>query len=267
MNKIYRGLLYVSAALVLGWCANVVHAGNEANSGSQSAAGAEAAINFDDHSTNIAIDRDFAPNAGNVTAHTQGLFVQGNGRDASFRRVIELIRFGDVISESSLRNMARGGDVEYNFTPVNDFDKPANKLADGQRHIKIIVEHYPGFRMSAPFMAEADDFNTNSYQVLARMALKALDNGDNVLFVEFEGYKDKVGASGWGIGTHTTGAVVDGTGSMSGVAGGGFGYSSNQTGAEMMPWIRGFSGSLPYELSPGWSSKNTLQNNSINEGR
>ena len=256
MKKVllFVALFVVAMSLTIG--IDYAFAGDN-TSGSQAGAAAQAEISIKDQSTSIVVDRDFVGTSQPVVAGTNGYFVEGLGNDVSFRRVNELIKFGDVFSESSLRNLAKGGDVKYHFSPVNDYNKPSNKLRDGQRYIKIAIEVMPGFKMSAPLDAAADDFETNSFQIIARMALKALSNGDNILYVEFEGFKDRVGASGWGIGTHSAVGYVNPTGSVSGVGGGGMGYSSNEVGPEMLPWIRGYSGCLPYELTVGMSAGKT----------
>ena len=223
-------------------------AGNLAESGSESEANAGASITFDDHSTNKSkiIDRQFVGSSPSVTAGTNGLFVPPSGADISFRPLRELIRFGAVFSEGALIQLAKGGDTDLNFSWANDYTdtKPSN-IKGGQRFIKIVMIEPADFKLSAFVAAAADDYDTNSFQVIAEAGLAAIRNGDNILFIEFEGYNDKVHASGWGIGTHTASGVVSGTGKVSGVGGGGFGYSSNGVGNEQLPWIRGYSGFVP----------------------
>jgi len=237
-------------------------------SGSQSAAGAS--INYDDHSKNSVIDRQFAPSSGNVTAHTQGRYTEIKGADVSYRPAHEFLMFGGVWSEGSLKAMAAGGDVKYSFPIVNDYEKPSNMSPDGNRYILILTgQRIPqSFKASVPYDAEADDTNTNSFQIIALMALKALQNGDNVLLITHEGFNDKIYASGWGIGTHAVGAVVNESGKVSGTGGGGFGVSKNNSGEERMPWIRGYSGCVPIEIhghKVGMKTKSNSHGNRSND--
>ena len=235
-------------------------AGNKADA--EAVAGAQAGIEFNDNSENKVTDRDFVGSSPSVTAGTNALFLPNSGDDVSFRRVQELIKFGGVFSETSLKIMT-GGSIAGHFDAINDFDKPMNKYEDGERYIlislgiKVVDPNKPDnfivlppaqFRMSAPFDYEAKNIKTTSFQLIAEAALDAINNGDNVLWVEFEGWKDKANASGWGIGTHTAAGAISDSGKASGVGGGGLGYSSNEVGMEKKPWIRGYAGCLPVML-------------------
>lgn len=208
-----------------------------------------ASIEFTDNSEAEVIDRDFVGSSPAVTAGTHALFLKNTGDDVSFRRVQELIKYGSIFSEDSLRALRKGSDIEGHFTAINNFAKPDVKQSDGERYIMIVTIEPKGFRMAAPFDKEADDKDTNSFALIADAALDALDNGDNILFVEFEGWKDKVHAGGWGIGTHTAAGTISDSGKASGVGGGGFGISANEVGEEKQPWIRGYSGCIPTMLS------------------
>jgi hypothetical protein len=226
--------------------------GNQATSGSESNSGATAIIDNTDASKTNINDRDHMTGGVNVTAQTHALFYKGNGGDVSFRPIKEMLRFGGVFSETALKNLAKGGDVEYNFNVVNKPRKGGNyNKKDKQRYINIVIVEPSNFALSAMVDAEADDNDTNSFQIIAKLALKALDNGDNVLFIEFEGYKDKVNASGWGIGTHTAAGTISESGKNAAIGGGGFGYSNNNVGAEMRPWVRGYAGNQPVLIAGG----------------
>ncbi len=246
MNTKFK-MLFVIFAIVgtfLTLQINDAIAGTSANSGSTSASGANAYLGFDDHSKTKVIDRNFVGSSPSVTGQTHPLFVDGDGEDNSFRGFTDLIKFGAVFSESALKNLARGGDVNVYMPVLTSTPKPSNKYGN-QRWIKLVAVVPVGFKATAPVDSEADDFDTNSFQVIARTALDAIENGDNVLWIEWEGYQDKVRSTGWGIGSHTATGVVTETGKVSGVAGGGWGYSSNSAGKERKPWIRGYAGFIP----------------------
>ncbi len=221
-------------------------AGVSANSGSSSQSGANAQIGFDDHSKTKVVDRNFVGSSPSVTGQTNPLFIDTAGEDNSFRAANDLVKFGAIFSESALRNLARGGDVNVYMPEITNRARPSNKY-DNQRWIKIVLglKHPKGFQPTAPMDSEADDFDTNSFQVIAKTALKAIENGNNILIIEWEGFAEKVRSAGWGIGTHAaTGAVTE-TGKLSGVAGGGWGISDNNAGKERKPWIRGYAGFIP----------------------
>lgn len=204
-----------------------------------------------DNSQNEAVDRQMAPGGLHVTAHTQPLMVPNTGSDVSFRYALEFVRFVSVHNEVTLRNIARGGDYKMHFEPMVNFQKAPLELRDGNRYIWIVTgpSHPDEFRGVAPFDIEAKDDDTNSFQLIAKMALEAIENGDNVLWINYQGWKDRVGSSGWGIGTHAVHGQVSSGGTKSTVGGGGFGYSKNSVGVEMRPFIRGWSGCVPFELS------------------
>jgi hypothetical protein len=208
---------------------------------SESIAGAAAVIT--DNSKTKVNDRDHMTGGNNVMGRTHALFYRGDGTDVSFRPVKELIRWGGVMNEQALKNLAKGGDVDMNFPVLNWGEKSGNWNETMQQgFVKICVVAPESFKMTAIVDAAADDEDTTSFMVIARLALTAIENGDNVLFIEYEGYKDKVLASGWGIGTHTAGGTISDSGKNAGIAGGGFGYSKNRVGNEMRPWVRGYSG-------------------------
>lgn len=231
---------------------SLAHAGGPANS-LQSTNKSGSIAQIVDNSENIGgVDRQFAPGGFNVTAHTQPLMVPNTGEDVSFRFAVEFVRFISVHSEDNLRRLARGGDYEMHFTPMVNFEKAPLEAWDGKRYIWIVTgdSHPDGFRGVAPYDIEADDDDTNSFQLIAKAALLAIENGDNVLWINYQGWKDRVNASGWGIGTHAVHAQVTPGGTQSTVGGGGLGYSKNTAGTEMRPFIRGWSGCVPTEIGP-----------------
>ena len=107
-----------------------------------------------------------------------------------------------------------------------------------------------GLTVTGLIDAESDDAETNSIQVIAEAALKALKDGNNYMILTAEGAHRKVLASGWGIGFYTTGGQVSDGGQTAGIIGGGTGYSTNETGPEDRPWIQGYVGVIAVPAVP-----------------
>jgi len=236
-------------------------------------AGAGASI--DDHSsTRIKnYDRNL-PIPGNVPLpQTNGFFTIPTP-DSSFRSVKELIEVlaGDNatsvrISEGALEEMAKGGDVESHLQVIRGknivkrvgadeddvrwltiaYHKPIIKMIDGKARMVGVVK--PKNVMATGMIdGEADDGDTNSYQVLGKCGLKALRDGNSILVVETEGAHRKVEAWGAGIGLYTVGGQVSDGGQTSGVLGGGTGVAWNEVGPEDRPWIQGYVGVINGEV-------------------
>ena len=89
---------------------------------------------------------------------------------------------------------------------------------------------------------EANNADTNSFQVIGKMGLKALKDGNSAMVVTKENWHRSVLASGWGIGTYVVAGGNWDNGKMSGGGGGGTGYSKNKTGPEDMPWCHAYVG-------------------------
>jgi hypothetical protein len=81
--------------------------------------------------------------------------------------------------------------------------------------------------------AKADNGDTNSIQVMAKMALSAMKKGANVLYLKAEGAHRKVEAFGWGIGFSQVKASEDN------MSTGGTGISGGSSGPEDRPWLQG----------------------------
>jgi hypothetical protein len=235
-----KNVLIIFAVLFM--MTSVAYAGSISTNISE--AGAAAGASITDNSKNKVYDRDFVNGGGNVTAGTHAFFTEPTD-DSSFRRVMDLIRFGTVFSEGALKNLAKGGDAVVEYPVTSEFEKPDNVLRDGNRYIMIVVEQPEDFRATSPCQAKADDGDTTSFQIIAKLALKAISEGDNVLYLTEEGFHRKVEAGGWGIGTHVAGGSVSDNGKISGVGGGGFGISQNEVGPEDRPWVHGYGGSVP----------------------
>jgi len=193
---------------------------------------------------------------------TNGFFTSPTP-DSSFRSIRDILRvFGDgqslriVLTEGALKQMAKGGDVESHLqivrgdqaVPRVDPDDEVKYLTVGIETPIIKDDKVVGFLKidglaSTGFVdGEADDGDTNSIQVLGKMGLKALKDGNNYMIITAEGAHRKVEASGWGIGFYTVVANVSDGGSTSGLGGGGTGYAQNEAGPEDRPWMQGYVG-------------------------
>jgi len=238
-------------------------AGSEANADAQ--VDTQAAASIDDHSVTYSkvIDRKFV-NAGiTPLPQTQGFYTTPTP-DSSFRSVAELFNDGENsirLSEGALESLAKGGNVESNLQIIRDENMvPRVKVAD-EKGVKwlAITYHKPVFGedkegnqiiigvMKPNALArtgfidgEADDGDTNSFQVIGKCGLKALKDGNTHMVVTTEGAHRKVEAEGYGIGFYTTMAKVSDGGTVSGLGGGGLGYAYNEAGTEDRPWIQGY---------------------------
>ena len=193
-----KKLILTAMILVLSIGVSFAGVSNEATSGSQ--AGASALIENNDNSNTNITDRSFVQPGFAPAAETKPFFTEPT-KDSSFRSVTELVKFGNMFSEAVLKKMARGVDSELNFDKVRDFDKPDNRLEDGQRYILIVHEGTmpPGYKNSSTFQNEAKDADTTSFQIVAEAALAAIENGDNILFIQdkavFRVYYSNIGIS------------------------------------------------------------------------
>lgn len=236
-----------------------------------------ASISKEDNSVNNVYDRNFVNPGMTPMPQTNGFFT-GSTPDSSFRSVRELIKLslneGNQIgpghylirmTEGALIEMARGGNVDSHLQIIrqgdriytedfeDDLDNPKwlwigieePILSDG----KVVgTKRIEGLRVTGFVDGEADNGDTNSFQVLAKAGLKALKDGNNFMIVTKEGAHRMVAAEGWGVGLYTTGGSVtqDGMGSV--VGGGGTGYAWNEVGSEDKPWFQGYVGCMPMEF-------------------
>ena len=227
-----------------------------------------ASITTNDNSTSNVYNRNFAPVGITPLPQTNGFFTAPTP-DSSFRSVKDLIRFAldegkfmIRMTEGALQKLAKGGDVETHLQIIRGdsqvprlYGKDFDEAETNPRWLWIAIEkpvikdgkvigtkRIEGLRMTGYADGEADDGDTNSFQVIGKIGLQAIKDGNNFLVITAEGAHRKVEASGWGIGFYTTGATVSGDGKNSGVVGGGTGYASNEVGPEDRPWVQGYVG-------------------------
>ena len=198
-------------------------------------------VNIDSHD----IDRDF-PNAAVISLPGTGAgFYVRPSKDSSFRNIKELLSFYNRFTEGACEKLAAGGSSKIHLQILNDENQIARAEADdnGDRWIKIVlVKPDEPFKMTGLIDGEAKNGGTNSFQVLGAMALKAIADGNNILYITNEDQHRMVEASGWGIGLYTVGAKVSRDGMNGGVAGGGLGWATNKSMTEDKPWYHGFVG-------------------------
>jgi hypothetical protein len=196
------------------------------------------------------IDRKFVSPGVVPMAGTNGFFTAPT-EDSSIRSIFELVMISDRFSDGAVDNLAKGGDVDVHLQIVNE-DKivPRVKYKEGEVPMIQVIILKKGDKLPANFKftgyadGEADDADTNSFQVAGKMMQKALADGNNCIIFTKEGGHRGVFASGWGIGLYTAGGKVSKDGMNSGTVGGGLGYSRNNTGAEEKPWLQGVVGVL-----------------------
>lgn len=190
------------------------------------------------------VNREFVVPGGIPFPQTNGFFTSPTP-DSSFRSAKELVRFGSKFTVGALKKMAEGGDVDVNYTLMNDTVKLSDEeLNYDTRYMVIVLDDgkIEGFSSRAMVDAEADDANTNSVQVIAALALKAFNDGCNTLVLTAEGAHRAVEAKGWGIGFYTVGGTIGNQGIHSANGGGGTGWAHNETTPEDRPWVQGYAG-------------------------
>jgi hypothetical protein len=210
-------------------------------------------------------------NPGNTPLPMTNGFFTAPTPDSSFRSIRDILAnlegdgaFEMRISESALKEIAKGADVEGTLQIIKDdviVPRVYTKDTDKKDRILTIAIEKPifgknekgetvvvgtadieGLQNTGLVDGEADDGDTNSFQVLAERGLKVLADGNNYMVVTSEGAHRKVEASGWGVGTYGVYGGVSDTGKESGAGGGGTGYASNETGPEDRPWFQGYCG-------------------------
>jgi len=218
------------------------------------------ALDQSDHSTTKSkvYNRQFV-NPGNTPIPGTNGFFTAPTPDSSFRQVAEFIYYlsGDEdavsvqLTEGACEKLAAGGDIDSNIQIVRERLQVAKADQDGVKWItismikpivkdgKLVGVNKAKLRIAGFATAEADDADTDSFQVIGKLALKAIAAGLDHLQITAEGAHRKVEASGWGVGFYTVGAQVSQGGQTSGLAGGGMGYAHNEAGPEDRPWIQG----------------------------
>jgi hypothetical protein len=257
MKKMVIAIMMLSLVLV----------GGNALAGTYNNAEVNDVTAFVDNSDNSVNDsnvtnRQFVNPGNTPLPQTNGFFTSPTP-DSSFRSIRDILRvFGDgqslrvELTEGALEEMARGGDVKSHLQIVRgNAAVPRAEAIDGVKYLIVGIEapiikdnkvigtaKIDGLKSTGFVDGEADDGDTNSIQVLGKMGLKALKDGNNYMIITAEGAHRKVEASGWGIGFYTVIANVSDGGTTSGLGGGGTGYAQNETGPEDRPWMQGYVG-------------------------
>jgi len=194
---------------------------------------------IDDHSINTyeATDRAF-PNAGSVPIPGQPGWFTTPTPDGDFVTIKNILEFGKVFSEGALENMAKWGETRITYAEVNP-EKCVNGREKNDRRILLVIDpdRIKGIKNTGTHVAfingTAKNGKTNSVQLVGAMALKAMQNGANVLVFKAEGAHRKIEAFGWGIGFSYAKA------SDTSIATGGTGISGGSAGPEDRPWLQG----------------------------
>ncbi len=157
--------------------------------------------------------------------------------DGDFISVKDIIQFGEVYSVGALENMARWGKTRVTYAAVNPEKAVSTRHKDDTKIMLIfrpeVIQVVKKTGTHVAFVnGSATNGKTNSIQLMAKMALKALKNGANVIAFQAEGAHRKVEASGWGIGLSYVSASKDNMGS------GGTGISGGSAGPEDRPWLQ-----------------------------
>lgn len=223
--------------------------------------------NIIDNSTKNVYDRKFVT-PGITPIPQTGTFTTAPAKDSSFRNIrsiLDLLVGTNVnvvyVTEGSLENWAKKGNVDVHlqlFRDENQVPRAYGKNYEGEKWIAIAIQDYDftnrtplpisGLTVTAMLDGEADNDNTNSLQVIGKVALRALKDGNNYLVITGQGVHRAVASSGWGVGLYTTHGTVSEGGKSSTVGGGGTGYASNHSITEDRPWIQAFAGikDIPY---------------------
>jgi len=213
-----------------------------------------ASVEQTDNSVSNVYDRKFVNPGVTPLPQTNNFFTTPTP-DSSFRSAKELVEdFGNgtvaSFTEGALESMAKGGDVDANLQVVRGQDQILRfytKEYEGVKWLWVAIQPVDGMKKTAYIDGEADDADTNSYQVIGKAGLKALKDGNNVMVITKEGAHRAVESSGWGIGFYTVGGTISESGRGSGALGGGTGYAKNAAATEDRPWIQGVAGVVDIE--------------------
>lgn len=194
---------------------------------------AEAILSQDNHSTTKVDATQARPYAGPVPIPGQPAWFATETLDGSFQPLANILQYGHVFTEGALESIKSNGSVRVNYLIGNDENEVPR--ANGNK-IKITTT-VPKFSSNIKFIAyangDAKNGKTNSIQVMAAIALKAIRNGANIIYFSREGFHRKIEAFGWGIGASGT---VANENSMSTP---GLGISGGNAGPEDRPWLQG----------------------------
>jgi hypothetical protein len=260
MKRVFAIVLAILMMAGYAWAEG--RGGNYSSTSADSFSGSGASV--DDHSSTKIYDRNF-PNAGMTPMPGTNPFFAEPTPDSSFRSVRELIEmisgpgaFTFKITEGALKRLAKGGDVESHLQIIRSshvvtraaFPKDAKWLWIAYHKPVYTEEKITGFLypknliITGAVDGEADGGDTNSFQVLGDMGLKALKDGNDCMVISKENHHRRIEASGWGIGFYTVIAGNWDDGKGGGAGGGGTGYASNKSGPEDLPWAQGYVGVL-----------------------
>jgi len=177
------------------------------------------------------------PNTGIVPIPTQPGWFTTPTPDGDFISIQNIVQFGEIYSIGALKNMAKGGHTRLTYAEVNSTKAKSTRDKDD---IEIMIvfksEAIEAIKKTGTHIAfvngSATNGKTNSVQLMAKMALKALKNGANVIAFQAEGAHRKVESFGWGLGFSYVTAGEDHMGT------GGTGISGGSAGPEDWPWLQ-----------------------------
>jgi hypothetical protein len=210
----------------------------DVSAGADSESSANLSLDQSDHSTNTYEATEARPNSGPVPIPGQPGWFTTPTPDGDFITMKNILEFGKVFSEGALENMADGGWTRVTYAMVNP-EARVSARAENDRRILIVIdparikEIAAGGTHVAFVNGAAKNGKTNSVQLMAAMALKALKSGANVVVFKAEGAHRKVEAFGWGIGFSHVKA------SENNMSTGGTGISGGSAGPEDRPWLQG----------------------------
>jgi hypothetical protein len=175
-----------------------------------------------------------------------------------FQSLRTLLMYASLFSEGSLEAILNHSEgMIHEMKKVNDSVGPLKADEKGMRYIRVVIIGKPimdstlvGFAS-----AQANDMETTSIEVMARVALDALRAGANVIQFTAEGAVLDTEAHGWGIGFNDTFATVSFDPKNSNVASGGTGYSSATAGLREKPWLQAFALLVPDNCNLKYAEK------------
>jgi hypothetical protein len=264
-----KKIVLITTCLMFLVCGNTLASiDNDAESHSEAFSGSS----ITDNSTTHINDRKFVNPGVIPMAGTNGFFTTPTP-DSSFRSIRDIFKafmgsnkYCMIVTKGTLKNMAKGGDVELHLQILRGEDQVPRIYGDdfeGTEYFYIAIEEpvikdggllgtkrIDGLTVTGLIDGEADDAETNSLQVIGKAGLKALADGNNYMVITAEGHHRMVEASGWGIGFYIAGGTVTESGKESATSGGGTGYSKNRTTPEDKPWIQGYVGVRDMPIPP-----------------
>jgi len=163
-------------------------------------------------------------------------------KDSSFRDIQELLNIYDRFNEGTIDKLKEGGKVKVHYQMLNDEDqiKRAEPIK-GERWIRLVIgKPVKGAKIVAMLDGEAKDGDTNSFQVLGAILQAAYEDGSNIVYITNQDTHRQVNASSKGFGGNIAGAAVNTDGTVSGVTGGGMGFSFSKALTDDKPWFHAY---------------------------